>query len=59
MWKSRLHDLYTDINEWIEYSNTYGLSDRLGYDSPEQAWIENPTIQGSVNPQDYRIADLK
>ena len=57
MWKKRLQNIYDDFDEWLYYCDIYHLAERLGYDSPEQAWKENPIIQGSINPRDYRIAE--
>jgi len=54
MWKNHLQNVYTDKGEWLRYDEIYGLSQRLGYDDPEQAWSENPLIQGSTNPEDYK-----
>lgn len=55
MWTSKLQDNYQNLNEWKVYSDMYGLAKRLGFDSPESAWKANPTIQGSVNPKDFRV----
>lgn len=53
-WQGRLQDQY-DLFEYFEaYSLIYGLHTRLGYDSPKEAWEDNPVVQGSVIPSDYR-----
>lgn len=57
MWYKFLRDNYTDLAEWIAYSNMYGLADRLGYRTPVEAWNANPFIQGSSNPADYAKTD--
>jgi len=55
MWQMRLRDNYeNDFQSWLTYSETYGLAERLG-GTPEQLWDENPVIQGSVYPKDFRI----
>lgn len=55
MWRMRLRDVYLqDRERWIAYSDLYGLSDRLGYSDAAKAWTENPIIQGSTNPNDYK-----
>jgi hypothetical protein len=47
---------YDSFEEFREYSDIYGLAKRLGFPSAKAAWDENPVIQGSVIPEDYRIA---
>lgn len=32
----------------------YGLHARLGYTTALKAWHNNPEVQGSVNPSDFR-----
>jgi len=56
MWKSKLRDNYdNDIEQFRSYAETYGLLSRLGYDTVEQAWEDNPMIQGSTNPKDFGV----
>lgn len=50
-----LRENYIDYDEWVSYSETYGLARRLGFDSEKEAWEANPTIQGSVVPSDFRV----
>lgn len=58
MWKAFLRDNYGSREEWQSFSDTYGLAERLGYDSADAAWEDNPYIQGSTNPADFGPADL-
>jgi hypothetical protein len=53
-WQDKLRNAYSSEEDWAAYALTYGLHERLGYASPEDAWEANPTVQGSVNPSDYR-----
>jgi hypothetical protein len=53
-WQGKLQDQYKTADEFVSYSHTYGLHTRLGYATPEEAWEANPTVQGSVNPADFR-----
>jgi len=55
-WRGRLRDEYAGYEEWCRYSDTYGLAARLGFPSNEAAWEANPTVEGSTNPADYRLA---
>jgi hypothetical protein len=54
MWRGRLRKQYSDFEEFQAYSETYGLAERLGYDTPEEAWEDNPMVQGGVRPEDFR-----
>ena len=47
---------YASFKEFQAYNRIYGLARRLGYKSAKSAWDENPTVQGSVEPSDFRIA---
>ncbi len=55
MWKSKLRQQYSSFDEWKDYSDTYGLAKRLGFNSAEEAWKANPTVQGSTDPKDFKI----
>ena len=54
MWKDKLQNVYSSLEEWEQFEEIYNLAKRLGYDSAQEAWDDNPMIQGSVNPSDYR-----
>ena len=54
-WQGRLQKQYVDFAEFEAYSDIYGLAKRLGYKSAKSAWKANPTIAGSVYPEDYRV----
>lgn len=59
-WQARLQDNYdNDFNQWRACSETYGLSERLGYDSVEEAWEANPIVEGSTNPSDFRVSPIQ
>lgn len=53
-WQGKLRDQYNDKEEFLVWSEMYGIHKRLGYKSAETAWRANPTVQGSVIPSDYR-----
>jgi hypothetical protein len=55
MWRGKLRNNYSSFGEWKEYSDIYGLAKRIGFESALAAWDTNPTIQGSVNPEDFKI----
>lgn len=53
-WQGKLQKVYTSFDEFNSYSEMYGIAERIGYGSTIEAWEDNPTIQGSVNPSDLR-----
>lgn len=55
-WESRLRKVYDTYDQFRRLCEFYGLHTRLGYKTPKAAWRNNPIIQGSVNPSDYRKA---
>jgi len=56
MWQARLRDNYDgDFGQWQDYSDTYGLAERLGFGSAKEAWEANPMVQGSTDPSDFRV----
>jgi ribosomal protein L6P/L9E len=53
-WQMRLKMVYVgNYDEWVQYAELYGLHIKLGYDTPHDAWLANPMVQGSVNPSDF------
>ena len=54
--QGRLQDNYEAYEEFLHYSENYGLARRLGFVTAFHAWKANPTIQWSVIPSDFRIA---
>lgn len=52
-YQEKLRKLYKDFNEWVDYANMFKLHIKLGYKNPTDAWMANPTVQGSVIPADY------
>jgi hypothetical protein len=54
-WQCRLQKNYESFEEFKSYSETFGIAERLGFKSPEEAWKKNPIIQGSVIPSDLCV----
>ena len=54
-WRDKLRHVYSDLEEFTAYSDIYSLAARLGFSDASAAWAANPTIQGSVNPNDFRV----
>ena len=52
--RSRLHTRYDSFDEFESYSEMYGLHERLGYDTAEEAWEDNPVVESGTNPSDFR-----
>ena len=57
-WQARLRDNYPlGFAQFEAYSDTYGIAERLGFATAEEAWDENPMIEGSTNPSDLRVSN--
>jgi len=55
-WQCKLRESYENsYAQFLRYDEIYGIAQRLGFTSAEEAWEKNPTIQGSVNPSDLRV----
>jgi len=55
-WRTRLQNNYANRAEFREYAETFGLMNRMeGYIFVADAWNDNPIIEGSVNPSDFRV----
>jgi hypothetical protein len=46
---------YDSFDQFEAFSDTYGLASRLGFRSASAAWNTNPVIEGSTNPEDFRV----
>jgi hypothetical protein len=55
-WRTRLRNNYSSFADWEYNSDMWGLCNRLGYGTAENAWIANPVVEGSTNPGDFRKA---
>ena len=58
-WTGKLQKQYTDFDEFEAYDQIYGLASRLGYNSAQEAWDDNPQVSGSTNPADYKATKNK
>ena len=52
--KGKLQKNYNSFDEFKSYSEIYNLHVRLGYDTVEEAWEDNPMIQWSTDPSDFK-----
>lgn len=52
-WQGRLQDQYECWDDFASCAEIYNLHKRLGYSTPQEAWDDNPVVQGSTNPSDY------
>ena len=55
LWKDKLQNVYESLEDFKHWDEIYGLVERLGFETAEEAWEANPMIQGSVYPEDYKI----
>jgi len=54
-WQARVQEVYDSYEEMLAYNMNFGISQRLGFKTTKAAWETNPLIQGSVNPEDFRV----
>lgn len=54
-WKDNVQNVYSSLEELIQYDSLYNITERAAYDRGdcETMWNENKIIGGSVNPQDF------
>lgn len=55
MWRCRLQNNYSSFEDFQWYDEIYNLARRLGFKTAAEAWLENPVVQGSVDPSDFRV----
>ena len=54
-WQCKLQENYDNsFEQFQDWCETHNIHTRLGYKTPESAWKNNPTIQGSTEPSDLR-----
>lgn len=53
-WKHSLQENYGSFEDFENWDEIYNLHSRLGYVSALEAWEDNPMIQGSSIPSDFR-----
>lgn len=49
-----LQKIYANYNEFLNYNEIYCIALRLGYRSAKKAWQDNPLVQCSTNPNEFR-----
>lgn len=57
-WQSKVRKVYSSLDELQAYSEMYGIASRLGYGDAQELWMDNPTIRGSVDPDDLEVVTL-
>ena len=57
-WQGKLQDNYDgDIEQFKKYDEIYNIAGRLGFDSAEEAWEENPTINVGTDPSELKVIE--
>lgn len=59
MWYAFLQNNYKSRAEFREFSEVFGLAERLGYADADAAWDDNPFIQGGTSPADFAKVDMR
>lgn len=58
-WQARVQENWSSLEELQGYDENYGIASRLGYETAEKLWEDNPIIQGSTNPSDLCVVLTK
>ena len=53
--RSRIREIYDDYEEFLIYNQMYNIVERLNYHSARKLWEDNPIVEGSSNPKDFKI----
>lgn len=56
-WKDRVQNVYSRLEELENYDKIYNIVKRCGFNSSSELWKANPMIGGSINPQDFGLAE--
>jgi hypothetical protein len=55
-WTCKLQANYeNNFEQFAAYDEIYGIAQRLGFETTEDAWFENPQIRGSTLPSDLEV----
>ena len=64
MWRKKVRDVYSSLQELEGFSETFSIAERVGYKDAATLWDDNPFLIGSTDPRDLRrcmrrpIADM-
>ena len=53
--QQKLRTIYDDYQDFLVYDKMFNIAKRLGYDNPKKLWDDNPLVQGSSKPSDFKI----
>lgn len=53
--RQRVREIYEDYEEFLLFNRMYNMHTRLNFPSARSLWEENPIIEGSSNPSDFRV----
>ena len=53
--QQRFKSIYDDYQDFLVFDKMFNIAKRLGYDNPKKLWDDNPIVQGSTNPSDFKI----
>ena len=54
--QQNLQEIYDDYQDFLVFDKMFNIAKRLGYDNAKKLWDDNPLVQGSSNPSDFKIA---
>jgi hypothetical protein len=58
-WQEYLQTVFLTFGEFKANCDLYGLHRRMGYKTIWDAWADNPLVEGSINPSDFRRVKKK
>ena len=53
--QQRFKSIYDDYEDFLVFNKMFNIAKRLGYDSPKKLWDDNPIVQASSKPSDFKI----
>ena len=53
--QQRFKSIYDDYEDFLVFDKMFNIAKRLGYDNQKKLWDDNPIVQGSTNPSDFKI----
>ena len=53
--RQNLNEIYDNFKDFELYDSKFNITQRLGYKSKYKLWRDNPVVEGSSNPDDFRI----
>ena len=53
--QQNLQEIYDNYQDFLIFDSLFNITKRLGYKDSKSLWNDNPLVQGSTNPKDFKI----